>query len=135
MHLIMERMTRKIKKSCRYLTPVYYLVLINPRSRNKRAGASHVYFSSTYFLNVCNAPCYSTPFSISRSFSNKIVFAIFQRRKKIIYPSKTIMPQKTVGNEHFFMLRSKNSVIYLWPTSDVLVSDFVSRICINNWWV
>ena len=88
----MERMTRKIKKSGRYLTPVYYLVVNNPRSRNKGTGASHVYSSSTYLLNVCNAPCYSTPLfykpRAERSFSNKIVFAIFQRRKEIIYPSK-----------------------------------------------
>lgn len=87
----MERMTRKIKKSGRYLTPVYYLVLINPRSRTKGTGASNVYSSSTYLLNVCNAPCYSPLFykpRAERSFSNKIVFAIFQRRKEIIYPSK-----------------------------------------------
>ena len=110
MHLIMERMTRKIKKSCRYLTPVYYLVLINPRSRNKRAGASHVYSSSTYFLNVCNAPCYSTPLfykpRAERSFSNKIVFAIFQRRKKIIYPSKNYIATE-YGREWTFFYAKK----------------------------
>ena len=81
----MERMTRKIKKSGRYLTPVYYLVVNNPRNRNKGAGASYVFSSSTYLLNVCNAPCYSTALfykpRAERSFSNKIVFSMFQRGK------------------------------------------------------